>query len=177
MENRSTGHHKSYTVLIADNGVVVTAWGRIGTAGQSKIIKVPNPPDAEAVGKRQVYSKQTGGYSVVHNEFKFTVEQEVLDEACRRDMTTHLTRAFFSAVTDPQFAGGRQAVMKHYDDFVNQAQRLLNGASERAFDEVYAEFEQLEEAWAAISDKHAEAEVTISLAKQTLSQRLMSGAL
>jgi len=177
LENRNGSHSKFYTVLIAENGVVVTAWGRIGAAGQSKIQRLPLLTDAEALGKRQVYSKQTGGYSVINDDFKFTIGEALLDEACQRDAAGLLTRAFHEALRDPQYQGEKQSVMKHYDDFVEKAQRLMTEAGNRSFDEVYAEFEELEKAWQAISDKHGEAAVTISLTKQMLSQRLMSGAL
>lgn len=176
LENRTGSHNKFYTVLIAENGVVVTAWGAIGSAGQSKIQKT-TLKDAEALGKRQVYSKLTRGYSTKADEFKFTIEEDALNEACRRTMTQPLTRAFHQALRDPQYEGDKQVVLKHYDDFVDKAQRLLNEAGDRSFEEVYAEFEELEKAWAEISDKHAEAEVTVSLTKQLLSQKLMSGSL
>lgn len=177
LENRTGNHSKFYTVLIAENGVVVTAWGRIGTAGQSKIQRLPTPADAEALGRRQAYSKQAGGYSVLTNAFRFTIGEALLDEACQRDAAELLTRAFHAAQNDPQFEVEKKSVTSHYDQFVEKAQRLLTGAGDRAFDEVYAEFEELETAWQAINDKHDEAAVTIGLTRQKLHQRLMSGAL
>jgi predicted DNA-binding WGR domain protein len=176
LENRIGSHRKFYTVLIAENGVVVTAWGRIGTAGQSKIQKLPYA-DAEALGLRQVYSKQTGGYTVIVDKFKFALEEEALLEAARRSITAPLTRAFHDAVRDPKFEGDKEVVLKHYDDLVIKAQRMLGEASERPFDEVYAEFEELERAWQAIKDKHDETAITIDLTKQTLARSLMSGNL
>lgn len=177
LENRIGSHNKFYTVLIADNGVVVTAWGKIGTVGQNKVQRFPQYADAEALGKRQLYSKQTGGYTVKANEFKFAIDENLINEACKNDTAAPMTRAFHAALAEPQFGGDRDVVLKHYDDFVDKAQRLMGGASDRAFDEVWSEFEELEKAWDAISNKHAEADVTISLTRQMLSQRLMSGSL
>ena len=176
LENRVGNHRKFYTVLIAENGVVVLSWGRIGTSGQGKIQKVGSD-SAVSLGMRQVYAKQTRGYNAVTSDLKFTVEEGALLEGCRDGSFAHLTRAFHKARQDPKFEGHRDAVLKHYDDFVAKAQTLLNGAGDRTFDEVYAEFDQLEKAWETINDKHAEATVVIDLAKQTLSQRLMSGSL
>lgn len=177
LENRIGNHLKFYTVLIADNGVVVTAWGRIGTRGQNRIQKFAALGDAEALGMRQVYAKQTGGYAVVTSSFKFAIEADALNAACQRGQGDDLTQRFHRALREPQYEGDKQVVMKHYDDFVDRAQRLMNEASTRTFEQVYAEFEELEKAWSAISDKHDQAEATISLTKQMLSQRLMSGTL
>jgi len=177
LENRIGSHNKYYTVLIAENGIVVTAWGKIGTAGQTKIQKLPQVKDAEALGKRQLYSKQTGGYSVLTDEFKFTIEHDVLMQAASTTNAAVLTRLFHEALRDPAYEGDKQVVLKHYDDFVAKAQRLLNEAGERAFEDVYAEFEELEAAWQSISDKHDEVKVTVDLTKQLLGQRLMSGSL
>lgn len=174
LTNTIGSHRKFYTVLIADNGVVVTAWGRIGSAGQSKIDKLPEYKDAEALGKRQVYGKQTGGYQVITDQFTFTINDDVLGNACARSMAQPLLQAFEAAKNDPAFAGERQVVMKYYDEFVAKAQRLLNDG-ERPFEEVHAEFEELKEAWNHLSDKHDEVRVTVDLAEQLLAQRLMSG--
>lgn len=177
LENRIGNHKKFYTVLIAENGVVVTAWGRIGQAGQSKIQKFPSLKDAEALGKRQVYAKQTGGYSVIEDEFKFTITNDILNTACAQDSAPMLLRQFAQARTEPKFQGDSQVVMKHYEDFAGRAQALLNTAAERPFDEVYAEYEELEAAWKVLRDKHDEVAVTVSLTSQTLHQRLLSGSL
>lgn len=177
LENRVGSHKKFYTVLIAENGVVVTAWGRIGTQGQSKIQKFPEFKDAEALGKRQVYSKQTGGYSALAEDFKLTIDSDVLNAACQNESPAILTRLFHEARNNPQFAGDTEVVLKHYEDFVKKAQRLLDTAGDRNFEEVFNEFDELKTTWKTISDKHDEVAVTVNLAEQLLSQRLMSGAL
>lgn len=177
LENRIGNHSKFYTVLIAENGVCVLNWGRIGANGQFKIQMLGSHTDAKALGLRQVYSKQSTGYSLLTDEFKFAIDQAELEKACRIDNAAQLTRAFAKAQLEPQYEGEKKSVLAHYDDFVTKAQALLNGASKRPFDDVYAEFEELEASWQAISDKHDDAAVTISLTRQTLHQRLMSGAL
>lgn len=174
LTNTIGDHNKFYTVLIAENGVVVTAWGRIGSAGQQKIDKLMSFKDAEALGKRQLYSKQTGGYQVITDEFTFTIDDDALLNACARTMAAPLLKAFEDAKNDPAFAGDTQVVMKYYDEFVVKAQRLLNDG-ERPFEEVHAEFEDLKTSWTALTDKHDEVKVTVDLAEQLLAQRLMSG--
>lgn len=177
LENRTANHNKCYTVLISENGVVVAAWGAIGSKGQSKIQKFAELKDAEALGKRQVYSKQTGGYSVIVEDFKFSIDSDVLNEACQRSTTAPLVQAFTKARLEPQYEGDKQVVLKHYEDFVKKAQRLMDTADDRNFEEVWIEFEELEAAWKAISDQHDKTAVTLDLTRQMLSQRLMSGAL
>lgn len=173
----ASNHSKFYTVLIADDGVVVTAWGRIGTKGQDKIQKLPQFADADHVGKRQLYSKRSKGYESVHEDVKFTMDEDLINKACEAGDSSQMTREFFKAVSAPQFDGDKSAVFGHYDEFVAKAQRLMDGASNRPFDAVFAEFDQLKAAWAEIDDKHAEASVTVSMIDQVLNQRLMSGSL
>lgn len=174
--NEAANSKKFYTVLIADNGVVVTAWGRIGTAGQSKIQKTV-PEAADNLGRRQLFSKRAKGYATVHADVKFTMDEDVLIQACESNSAYTLTRAFFDAVRQPEFDGDKATVASHYDEFVNKAQRLLDGAADQPFDSVYGQYEELTEAWNGISEKHDEAAVTITLLRQLLEQRLMSGAL
>lgn len=176
LENRTAGHSKFYTVLIADNGVCVLNWGRIGANGQFKIQMLGTHGDAKALGLKQVYSKQSSGYALLTDEFKFAVDQAELEKACRTDSAGTLTQAFAKAQLEPQYEGEKQSVLAHYDDFVRKAQALLNDVDHRPFHEALTEFEELQTSWQAISDKHGEAAVTIDLAKQLLSQRFMSGA-
>lgn len=177
LENKTPGHHKQYTVLVSETGVVILAWGKIDAGSQSKIQKLPSHSDAEAVGLRQVYSKQSSGYTMVTEALRFTIDQDVLDDACRRNLTNRPLEAFNKARRDPKYAGEKQVVLKHYDDLVAKAHVLLGTAGERTFEDVLGDFEELKEAWAAISDKHDEVGVTMTLVEQTISQRLMSGAL
>lgn len=175
--NPARNEHKQYTVLIAENHVVLTHWGRIGSKGQHTLTKLSTASEAEALGMRQVYSKQTGGYQVKVDAFKFLLDEEVILEACRRDIHVNLIAAYEKALAAGDSAGDRAVVLKHYDDFARKAHDLLNGANNKPFEEVHAEFETLKEAWGVINDKHDEVAVVMSLAEQTLTQRLMSGAL
>lgn len=177
LENRTGNSSKFYTVLIADNGVVVLNWGRIGTQGQSKIQSLPSRADAEAVGKRQVYSKQTRGYMAVADAVKFTVETVTVEAAASNDAPHRLLWAFGEARTSPQFEGEKESVTSHYDDLLVKAQALMDGASDRDFGEVVAEYEELKSTWAEISNKHDQTKITLELTEQMLGQRIMSGAL
>jgi len=177
LENRIGSHNKFYCVLLSENGVVVTAWGGIGTKGQAKIQKFPRADDAEALGKRQLYSKKTGGYSPVTEDFKFSLDSDVLNEACQRQDPHALTRLFHDARLNPAYEGDAQAVLQHYDDVAKKARRLLETAGERTFEDVHTEFEELKKAWEVVRDKHDEVATAMSLTEQVLGQRLMSGSL
>jgi len=176
LENRLPGHHKFYTVLIADNGVVTTSWGRIGTAGQSKVQKFPAHSDAKDVGLRQLYAKKSKGYTAVNEDVKFMVTTTMLNDACSANSASTLDRTFHKALREPRFEGDKKAVFQHYDSFVDQAHKLLDKAGQgMAFEALYVEFEELKSAWSELDDKHSEAAVTIGLAEQTLHQALMGG--
>lgn len=177
LEYRQGTSNKFYTVLIADNGVVITNWGRIGSEGQGKIDKMPNFEAADDVGRRQLYAKKSKGYEALATEVKFPVEEVVLNESCSRDRWNVIARLFAKARTEPQFEGDKQAVATHYQEFVKRASKLLDTASTRSFDEVWAEGEELQEAWKELEDQHGQAKVTVDLLTQTLNQRLMSGSL
>jgi predicted DNA-binding WGR domain protein len=177
LENRTGNHSKFYTVLVADNGLCLLNWGRIGTDGQFKLQKFATLEDAKALGLRQVYSKQSAGYTMLTDGFRFTIDEAEVDSACRYTKFSSLAHAFAKAQLDPQYEVERKSVLGHYDEFVLKAQALLSGAAERSFAEVWVEFEELEKSWQSIKDKHDEAATTIEFARQVLSQRLMSGAL
>lgn len=176
LENRNGNHNKFYTVLISENGYVVTAWGRIGAAGQSKIQKL-GAGDAADVGLRQVFSKKTGGYSALTDDLLFKVPSEVLTQAGANTLTGPVVNLFAQARKQPRFQGEKDAALKHYDDFTEKAQALLASAGGRSFEEVYAEFEELEAAWKALDAKHGETRVTVDLCRAQLGQALMSGNL
>lgn len=177
LENRTGNHSKFYTVLMTDNGVVVTAWGRIGTAGQNKIQKFQQHADAVDVGRRQLYSKRAGGYATVTESFKFTATADQINNACERNDGSSLVNLFHQARRSPQFDGHKKSVMQHYDDFVKRAQALMDTANDRPFEEVAAEFQELKDAWAELHDRHESAAITVGLIEATMHQRLMSGAL
>lgn len=171
LENTEGGHMKQYTVLLSDDGVVVHAWGRIGTAGQARVARLPQT-DAKAQAMKQVYSKQSTGYKLLTADLKFAVSQTLLDDCVRRTNTRPLIHAFMQASRDPEFQGQKQVVLKHYDDFLTKAQDLMGDAGGLDIDAVFKQFQDLEEAWREINDKHQEAEVTLGLTRAILTQRL-----
>lgn len=173
--NPASNTMKFYTVLIADNGTLVIAWGRIGTIGQFQISKLPSRREAEDVGLRQVYTKKSKGYDTLFDDFKFEIDDKALAEACRRSNAHPLLRLFAEARTKPRLEGEKKAVTKHYDDFVRKAQDLLDTAASRPFDEVYNDYEELETAWEAIDLAHGKVKTTVDLVKATLAGRLMAG--
>lgn len=177
LENRAGTHNKFYLILVSETGVLVTAWGRIGTTGQSKVVSYPTHGEALDLGLRQLYSKKSKGYQAVHSEVLFSAPRGTLNKAVLADDSHQLNRRFFDACRENLFDGYRQAVAKHYDDFVKKAQALMDGASDRPFDEVYGEFEDLEKAWGEIAEHHESAQATIGLTRQMLQTRLLSGSL
>jgi len=176
LENRTPGHSKFYLVLIIDN-VAVTNWGRIGADGQAKIQAFSTYDEAKDIALRQYYSKKARQYHALYEDVVFEVEDAVLNEACEHSAHQPLTRLFFTAAKSRTYAGESKAVAEHYRDFVSKAQALMDRASgDFNFEEVFAEFEQLEKAWGEISERHDEAAVTLSVTKSMLAQRLMSGS-
>lgn len=172
----STNTKKFYTTLVTDNGVAVIAWGRIGTAGQSQIHKFQTRKDAEVLALKKVYAKQSEGYELEVDRFKFTIETDIINKACEQQNPDLLLNAFGSARTQPQLLAEQEVVLRHYDDFMDKARHLLETAGGRPFDEVHAEYEELDKAWAALEDRHAQVRTTVDLVKQTLFSRLMSGS-
>lgn len=170
-KNAAQNSNKFYEVFIVDNGVCVLRWGRIGTAGQSKA-HAGTYTDVESVGLRQVYAKQGKAYKAVQSDFKFVVDEETVDNA-RRGNTAGLAKACTEARADGQFGGARDAVLKHYADFSTQVQELLHNAATYDFEVVIEEYDALEKVWADIEDKHREVVTAMSLAKQTLMQKLV----
>lgn len=174
LTNTQPGHFKQYTILIGDDGTLVLAWGRIGAEGQVKSQKLPSREDAEGLGLRQLYDKQAKGYESKVNGLKFSVRDLDITPGLK---ARALLREFARAQEDPQFQGDQQAVVTHYDELVAKAQKLLDTAGTQDFDAVFAQFEDLDNAWKAIEEKHAEVQVTIGFLRQTLHQRLMGGSL
>lgn len=174
LENTISGH-KFYTVLISDNGVVTTSWGKIGTNGQSKVQRLTEVSEARDIGMRQVYSKKSRGYVMVSDEIKFVVPTQTLNDACSQNSASGLDRIFHKARREPRFDGDKKAVFQHYDGFVEQAHKLLERVGKATFDDLYGEFEDLKKAWEELDDKHAEAATTVSIVEQMLQQALLTG--
>jgi predicted DNA-binding WGR domain protein len=176
LENRDNGHFKFYTVLITDSGVVVTHWGRIGTAGQAKIEKYPRS-QALAMGVKTVHSKMAKGYEAKHEEVMFHLEERDIERACERPDPKSLTLLFDRALRDPKFTGEKDSVVAQYDAFLEKAQSLMDKAASSRFESVMNDFEELEAAWKEIEDKHSLAQTTVNMTKAMLTQALISGKL
>lgn len=173
----ANNHHKYYTVLVADNGVLVFAWGRIGTKGQFKIQKLSSRNDAHTLGMKQFYSKRGRSYEPVSEGVAFTVTSDEVDRACESGDASFLTRQFHTARMAPMFEQDKQAVITHYDDLLTKAQALMDTAGTQNFDAVYGQFEELQATWATLEDKHSETATTVSILSMMLQQRLLTGAL
>jgi predicted DNA-binding WGR domain protein len=176
LTNTTANHYKDYTVYLADNGVLAIHWGKIDTAGQSKIEKHASYLDAKAVALRQVYAKASRGYVLKVDELKFVVDESVLIAAATTKDHRTLHNHFVRAREQHSFEGDKVAVFGHYDGLIEKASALMNrAASAESFDSLMDEFNAMEVSWTAIEDKRNEAETTISLTRQMLMQKLMSG--
>lgn len=171
LENTLPGHHKFYLICITDEGTVFTNWGKIGASGQSKLQRMPNVDDAEAVGMRQFFSKRSGGYEVLHEGVTFSLPTEWVNNQYMYQ------NAFWQKVNSPEWEADRDAVLKNYEDFKARAQKLLASASTSNFASVQQQHEELKRVWAEIQDAHAEVEIVINLTEQSLAAALMSGKL
>lgn len=172
LENTMPGHNKFYTVLIAEDGTVLTNWGKIGADGQSKCDKMPSARQAEEVGLRQFYAKSTRGYKVKHEGVKFEVDPKLLNDA-NAGAVRPLLRAWQETRTQPALAAEQQVALRHYDDFAKKAQELLEDAPNMDFETLWARHAELVEVWTALSDKHAEVSTIVDLTKATLMKKLM----
>ena len=171
LENQMPGHNKFYTVLIAEDGTVLTNWGRIGAAGQTKCDKMPSSRQAEEVGLRQFYAKSTKGYKVRHEAVKFEVDQKALNDANAGNATALLS-TWRETRMQPLLATESQVALRHYEDFAKKAQQLLEDAPNLDFETLYARHSELVEVWGALTDKHAEVSAIVDLTKATLMRKL-----
>lgn len=175
LENHNGNHFKFYTVILAGE-VLVFHWGRIGTSGQAKISVLPEP-QARRDALRQVASKMSGGYEVLHEDVSFTLDERDITRAVERPDPKSLTLMFDRALRDPAFAG--DSVVEAYDAFLAKAERLMSSAASpnSKFETVWNDHEDMKKAWAEIEDKHSLAQTTLNMVTGMLSQALMSGSL
>lgn len=172
LENTLPGHNKFYTVLIVEDGTVITNWGKIGADGQSKIDKLPNAEKAEELGMRQFYAKATRGYEIKHRDVKFEVPKKAVDDAHAGSYRA-LLRPFMEARTAPVFANESSLALRHYDDFAAKAQALLTDAPNMDFETLFARHSELNDVWASLTEKHNEVSTIVDLTKATLMKKLM----
>jgi predicted DNA-binding WGR domain protein len=183
LHDDTRNHHKYYTVLSAEDGTVIYAWGRVGTKGQSKVLKV-DPFSSDDTAGRQKHSKMAKGYqSSGPQDVRFVAPSGSLATArtqgsnTTNDGTASVIQAFFKARTGPQFAGDKDATIAAYGTFTKKAERLIDEAATKPFEEVYGTFEELQEAWKELVEQHDQAGATIQIVSGLLRQRLLSGDL
>lgn len=178
LENQQPGHNKFYLCLVSDAGHCVLVWGRIGSAGQSKVEKYPTYGDAETIALKQAYAKAAKGYDMRDERFKFAVKSRMLDSAVDspgNDRHADLMAARRMAKQDPQFTGEQQSATRHYDTFIGAAEKLMQRAArnEDAF-ALLEEWQALQDAWTELDAKHSTAATTLSLTGQMLQQKLFA---
>lgn len=176
MEYQQGGSDKFYQVFVSESGVCVLRWGRRGAVGQHSVTAFASYDEARDVGLRQVYAKKSKGYVQKYGDMKFMASKDALDYA-QNGNPQPLAAEFAKSLESGQFDGAKEAVLKHYTDFAEQAKALMDRAASADLDTVMNEYDQLEQVWAEINDKHAEVEIAMSVAKQTMMQKLMSGNL
>lgn len=174
-QDRAKNSNKFYHVFVAENGMYWIHWGRVGSVGQSSAGRMGTFDDARDIGLRQVFAKKSKGYVQSHDGVKFMAAQDILDQALAAQYGYTVYILFQEAMRSGQFTGARDAVLKHYAEFADQAQRLLAGASENDFAEVLEQYEELKKVWEDINDKHGEVSVAMSMVDQTLAMRLVGG--
>lgn len=167
--------NKYYRVTVSDNGLVTMTWGRIGSAGQSKVQNLESYADAAAIGKRQAYSKAAKGYTMVHEDFPFTATPGQVSDAIESQDPGTLNQLFAVAARTPRFETDTTAVLDNYDSFVDKAQNLIETVNTAPIDKTYDAFEELTESWKEIDDRHATVATTIALVEQLLQQALLGG--
>lgn len=179
LECKEGSSNKFYEVHYVEDGSVVLRWGRIGTYGQSKVERL-NPEGGRTVALRQVYTKAAKGYDVVTDCFRWEVDLNPDFPPQRRAPGQYLVREvsdipplFRAAKTDPQFSGERAIVIKHYESFIAQCERLMNEAAEHKFEDVLPEFNRLQHQFEVIKEMHDRAKGTMDMTDRMLMQKLM----
>ncbi len=166
---------KFYEVMIVESGVCVLRWGRIGSAGQSSVTAYPTYDEARDQGLKQVFAKKSKGY-VTKYEATFMASTNSISRA-RNVSPVDMHHEFITSMRDGAFNAAKSTVLKHYAEFAEQVKTLMDRAATGDFAQTMEEYEQVEKVWAEINDKHAEVSAAMSIAKATLMQKLMSGAL
>lgn len=183
LEHRDGGHFKFYTVIATDNGVVVNHWGRIGTRGQFKIEQQSGKSSAIGVAERKVYDKAGKGYEMVHEAVVFQLDERDIEGALGVGRVNadpaRLTLLFDKVLRSPQFTGEKDGVLGNYEVFIKKAEAVMSAAQSptTTFDRVMSDYDELEQAWKEIEDRHSLAETTVSFAKQLVAQAMLSGKL
>lgn len=176
LEYKAGGSDKFYQVFVSESGDCVLRWGRRGAAGQSSVTRYSGYDDARDQGLKQVFAKKAKGYQQVYGDMKFMVTSDTLDYTRMASDAAALVRDLAVAREDGDFGGAKEAVLKHYADFAEQAKSLIDRAGSQDFEQVHGEYEALKAVWEEIDDRHAEVTAAMGLAEATLAQSLMGWA-
>lgn len=177
LENKENNRFAFYTVVLVGR-VLVFHWGRIGSAGQTKLQELPESA-AHQAAIRQVATKMGRGYEAVNEDVAFQVDERDVKRALERPDAKSLTLLFDRALRNPQFTGDKDNVVEAYDTFLYKAQRLMDSVANplTRFESAYNDFEDIKAAWTEIEDKHSLAQTTLDMTTKMLSQALISGSL
>lgn len=171
---QDTASSKFYKVFAFSDGHLVLHWGRIGTSGQTKVEKY-TPDEAQIIAKRQVYSKAGKGYKMSCDAFDFTVNDDIRDRVLMKNWGAQvLVDAHESAMTEDSFTQRQRLVTVHYDQFIEQTNKVLDAAAKgEQFEPLLASWQQLSDAWTELKDKHDHAAVAVGMVQQVVAQRMM----
>ena len=172
MEYREGSSDKFYHVFVSETGVCLLRWGRRGTAGQNSCTRYSTLDEARTQGLKQVYAKQSKGYVQKH-EFSFLAHIDHLD-AAQRGNPAYLVSAWKIALQEGEFTTAKTAVLRHYAEFAERVNMLLNDAGSADMGDSMEEFNELEKVWEEINDKHGEVAAAFDLTRMTLMQKLIS---
>lgn len=163
--------NKFYNVYIAEDGTCVLRWGRIGTHGQSSVSVLPTYDEGHDLAMRQVYAKKSKGYTQQHSS-KYVIDAQHVKWA-KEGNPDSLFGAIDTAAREGAFTGVRDAVLTHYADLAEKAQSIMARADGMDFEAVSNEYDQLKEVWGEIQERHAEIQVTMSIAEATFARKLL----
>lgn len=171
LEHRSGGSSKFYAIYVGDDGSYCTHWGRIGTSGQSAINALPRAADAMAMGEKQMYAKMSKGYQMIHNAVEFEVAESVMKVIKIGRLNPGHLYPHFKAAVEARAEQATTGVLTAYDGFLGEIQRALDLLTSTKGQ--FENFQELDELWTKIQDKHAEAETIMSLARMSAVSNLV----
>jgi predicted DNA-binding WGR domain protein len=163
---------KFYRVLVTEAGLTILRWGRIGSVGQHSVSSFGMYDKARDVGLRQVFEKKAKGYVEKYHDLKFSASADAINDATDGDFTL-IDREWREAADAGEFDAAKVEVLKHYADFSERVQVLLDRAADADLDTTMDEYESLSGVWDEINDKHAEVTAAMGLCRATLMQKLV----
>ena len=165
--------YKFYKTYIAENGITIVRWGRIGSIGQFKVNAFPSFDQAKDLGLRQVYEKKAKGYVEKYGDVIFETNNDMLAAAIDGNFYD-LDDGFNQAVRGgDEFETAKTDVLRTYAEFSTRIQNLLDRAEHAEVDVLMDEYQGAETVWEEINDKHAEVTAAMNLCKTTLMRKLV----